>query len=41
MDITESKGYAFQMEMIVRARQLKYTIEEVILIFFKVDDVCI
>lgn len=24
-----SKGYVFQMEMIVRARQLKYTIEEV------------
>lgn len=29
MSVTESKGYAFQMEMIVRARQLNCTIEEV------------
>lgn len=30
---TTSKGYVFQMEMIVRARQLKYTIGEVPITF--------
>lgn len=29
MDVCVSKGYVFQMEMIVRARQLGYTIGEV------------
>lgn len=29
-----SKGYVFQMEMIVRARQLNYTIGEVMLSYF-------
>ncbi len=30
---TKSKGYVFQMEMIVRARQLEYTIGEVPITF--------
>jgi dolichol-phosphate mannosyltransferase len=30
---TKSKGYVFQMEMMVRSRQLGYTIEEVPITF--------
>lgn len=33
IDACESKGYVFQMEMIVRARALKYTIGEVPITF--------
>lgn len=31
--MTKSKGYVFQMEMMVRARQLGYSIEEVPITF--------
>lgn len=34
MSVTESKGYAFQMEMIVRARQLNFDIQEVFAYIF-------
>ena len=33
IDVCESKGYVFQMEMIVRARSLNYTIGEVPITF--------
>jgi dolichol-phosphate mannosyltransferase len=33
MQVCESKGYVFQMEMIVRARQLGFTIAEVPITF--------
>lgn len=33
MSVCESSGYVFQMEMIVRARQHKYTVEEVPITF--------
>jgi dolichol-phosphate mannosyltransferase len=33
ISVCESKGYVFQMEMIVRARSLKYTIGEVPITF--------
>ena len=33
MDVRESKGYVFQMEIVVRAKQLDYTIGEVRFVF--------
>ncbi|GAB4818235.1 hypothetical protein N2152v2_005281 [Parachlorella kessleri] len=33
MRLVKSKGYAFQMEVVVRARQLGYTVEEVPIVF--------
>lgn len=33
IEVNTSKGYAFQMEMIVRARQLNFTIAEVPITF--------
>ena len=33
IQVTKSKGYVFQMEMMVRARQLNYTIGEIPITF--------
>lgn len=33
MNVVESRGYVFQMEMIVRARQFNYSISEVPITF--------